>query len=84
VDAELVLEEIMGSGIGGEAADGDLRVRQVMERQEVRLLSSQLMHLRRELSDTCAEIDRRDLVLKSSLTHINTNVARAAASPARR
>ena len=57
VDAELVIEEIMGSDIGGEAADGDLRVCQGMERQEVRLLSSQLMHLRRKLSDTRAEID---------------------------
>ena len=82
VDAELVIKEIMGSDIGGEAVDGDLRVRQGMERQEICLLSSQLMHLRRKLSDTRAEIDRQDIVLKLSLIRINTNVTRIAASPA--
>ncbi|KAL9186556.1 hypothetical protein ACHAXT_005794 [Thalassiosira profunda] len=98
IDAEVIIEEIMG--VGDEPGDGggnggggggggnpqaqDFRVVRGMERQEVRLLQSQVMHLRRELADTRAESERRDVQLKHNLTRLNRNVARLAATPGRR
>lgn len=82
VDAELIIDEIMGGG--GEGGEGhDARVLQGMGRQEVRILSSQVQHLRRELADTRAEAERRDVQMKHTLTRINRNVARLAATPGR-
>ena len=87
VDAELIIDEIMGGnddGGGGGGGGGDYRARHGIQRQEVRLLLSQVLHLRRELADSRAELERRDTVFKHKLTRINTNVARLAATPGRR
>lgn len=91
IDSELIIEEIMGGndGNGGENGNnggggGDYRARHGIQRQEVRLLSSQVLHLRRELADSRAELERRDTVFKHTLTRINTNVARLASAPGRR
>lgn len=88
IDAELILEEILvggdGGGGGGGGGGGDARVMHGMQREEVRLLSSQVMHLRRELADAHAEQVRRDTILRSSLTRMNNNIARLAATPGRR
>ena len=45
VDAELIIEEIMGGEGEGGGAQYDARVCQGMGSQEVRLLSSQVQHL---------------------------------------
>lgn len=85
VDSELIIDEILGEGnpSSGEGAR-DSRASHGLQRQEVRLLSSQVLHLRRELSDSRAELERRDLMFKYKLSRINTNVARLAATPGRR
>jgi hypothetical protein len=82
VDSELVIDELLQEVEAGR--NGDVRVRTGMERQEVRLLSSQVLHLRHELRDATAEQDRRYLLLRHELSRINKNVSRIAATPARR
>ena len=92
VDAELIIDEIMGdddnettnNSVGSGGGQGNNRARHGIQRQEVRLLSSQVMHLRRELSDSRAELERRDAIFKHKLTRLNNNVARLAAIPGRR
>lgn len=89
IDAQLIVEEILGGGdAGGGGAGGggggDRRVAHGMQREEVRLLNSQVMHLRRELADAHAENLRRDMIVRSTLTRLNRNVARLAATPGRR
>ena len=44
VDSELVIDELLHENEAG-GTGGDVRVRTGMERQEVRLLSSQVLHL---------------------------------------
>jgi hypothetical protein len=60
VDSELVIDELLDDQ---NEASGDARVSTGMERQEVRLLSSQVLHLRQELSDASGKQDRRYLLL---------------------
>ena len=89
VDSELIIDEIMGGGgedNGGNpnGGHGDYRSNNGLHRQEVRLLSSQVLHLRRELSDSIAELERRDAVFKQKLTKLNNNISRLAAAPGRR
>ena len=80
VDAELIIEEIFETSEG----NADNRVRTGMERQEVRLLSSQVMHLRREIADVQTEQERRHKLVRTQLSRINNNVSRVAAQPGRR
>ena len=83
VDSELFIDELLhDDGAGGTG--GDMRVHTGMERQEVRLLSSQVLHLRQELRNATCEHDRRYLLLRHELSRINKNVSRIAAAPARR
>jgi hypothetical protein len=80
VDSELVIYELLDDQ---NEASGDARVHTGMERQEVRLLSSQVLHLQQELRDASGEQDQRCLLLQHELSRINKNVARIAAAPAR-
>ena len=75
VDAELIIEEIFETSEG----NADNRVRTGMERQEVRLLSSQVMHLHREIADVQTEQERRHTQVRTQLSRINNNVSRVAA-----
>jgi hypothetical protein len=92
IDSELIIDEILGGNDGNDGAgignggngNGDHRASNGLHRQEVRLLSSQVLHLRRELSDSIAELERRDAIFRSKLTRLNTNVSRLAAAPGRR
>ena len=86
VDAQLIVNLI---GIDGDeggddenGGTGNFRVRAGLGKEEVRLLSSQVMHLRRELSDSRQESARRDHSTRNSLTRINRNVARLVCPPA--
>jgi hypothetical protein len=80
VDSELVIDELLDDQ---HKASGDARVRSGMERQEIRLLSSQVLHLRQELRDASGEQDQRYLLLRHELSRINKNVPWIAAAPAR-
>ena len=61
VDGELIIDVLAQDAEPGNGVD--VRVRTGMERQEVHLLSSQVLHLRQELKDATAEQDRRYLLL---------------------
>ena len=62
----------------------DFRVRTGLGREGVVLLSAQVMHLRRELSDSCEESARRNHTMRNHLSQINCNVTRLAITPTRR
>jgi len=87
-DAELVVEELLNlAPEGGDPpanSNQDPRVRRSLEGQETRILSSQVVHLRREFADFRAEGARRDQQVMYRLTQINRNVQRVAAAPGRR
>ena len=84
VDAQLIVDVIM-SDVDYDGSGGiDARGRAGMEREEVRLLSSQVLQLRRELADSRDEATRRDVNTKTALSRLNRNMARLAAFPARR
>ena len=82
VDSELVIDELLQESEAGR--NGDIRVCTGMERQEVCLLLSQVLHLRRELRDAAAKQDCRFMLLCHELSRIKKNVARVAIMPARR
>ncbi len=82
VDSELVVDELLPDK--NEGGSGDMRVPTGIEQQEVRLLSSQVLHLQQELRDATSEQDRRFLLLRHELLRISKNVARIPAALARR
>ncbi len=62
VDSELFIDELLHEneavGTGGSGCTGgDIRIRTGMERQEVHLLSSQVLHLQQELRDATCKHD---------------------------
>ena len=83
-DSELTCDILMAEDAGEVASGGDARVRAGTERQEVRLVASQVMHLRRELADTRQEVARCQQANKVVLARMNRNLARLAGAPARR
>jgi hypothetical protein len=60
VDGELIIKELMQEE--STAGNGDVRVCGRMERQEIQLLQSQIVHLRREMKDMRSESDRRHAI----------------------
>jgi hypothetical protein len=84
-DTEVMMDllegELVGEGTSGvDAVRRGLAVRN----QEVRLLSSQVIHLRRELADARAEADRQLGILKRQMARMNNNISRLANRPAKR
>ena len=69
VDSELVIEQLM-PGVDGEA-NGDPRVHHAMQRQEIRMLTEQGLHLRREVTDLKKEEERRDNFNTNLLPQMN-------------
>jgi hypothetical protein len=85
VDSQLIVNLIMTDADNNGGGGGtDFRTRAGMEREEVRLLSSQVLQLRRELADSRDEATRRDFSTKNTLSRLNRNVARLAVLPLRR
>ncbi len=84
-DAEVMMD-LLEDDIEGEGVSAADTVRRsiAVRNQEVRLLSSQVIHLRRELSDARAEGDRQLGILKRQLARLNNNVSRLANRPAKR
>ncbi len=60
VDGELIVEELMQEE--SAAGNGNVRVRGGMERQEIQLLQSQIVHLCRETKDMPSESDCRHAI----------------------
>jgi hypothetical protein len=96
VDANLVMDILFEDGDDAPAAPaaaneqvpahagGDRRVAQRMGAQENRLLCSQVLQLRRSLTEMGAQLDRRDINFTHQLARLNRNVARLAVTPGRR
>jgi hypothetical protein len=82
VDAELIVAELMQED--STAANGDVRVYDGMQRQEIRLLQSQVVHLRRELKDMRYEGDRRHTINHEQNKKVIKLLHRIAATPGRR
>ncbi len=62
-------------GQGGLAnGDGDPRRAAMVRNQEVRMLSSQILHLRRELCDAWTEGDRQLTIMKRKLARLSNNL----------
>ena len=91
VDATLIVDVIMtgdrdggGDDGGGGGRNGDWRVTGALDRQEVRLLGSQILHLRRDFSDLREEVGRGAYINRAAFGRLTKNVGRLAASPAMR
>ena len=90
VDAQLIVDVIMtgdrdgGGGGGGGGGNGDWRVTGAMDRQEVRLLGSQILHLRREFSDLREQVGRGAYTNRAAFGRLSRTMTRLAASPAMR
>ncbi len=75
-DTEVMMDllegELVSEGTSGvDAVHRSLAVRD----QEVRLLSSQVIHLRRELADARAEADRQLGILKRQMANMSNNIS---------
>jgi hypothetical protein len=66
---------------GGIGANVDSRRSAMVRNQEVRLLSSQILHLRRELCDARTEGDRQITIMKRKLARLSNNLTRFANRP---
>ena len=66
---------------GGIGANVDSRRLAMVRNQEVRLLSSQILHLRRELCDARTEGDRQLTIMKRKLAQLSNNLTRFANRP---
>ena len=76
-DSEVVMD-LMDTEDNHEDARRSLALRQ----QEVRMLATQVLHLRRELIDARAEAERQVAVMKRQLGRISNNVSRLSNRPA--
>lgn len=87
-DAELVLEVLFTEDDvetsrpdSGDATRVNMRS---VQRQEIFLLRSQILHLREENRNLMKELERRDDKIMQQLRYINMNVRRSANAPGRR
>ena len=74
-DLEVIIDEIIGGdGAGGDVGgegEGDVRIQLGLHHQEVRMLSSQVLHRRCELADTQAKHVRQLGIIRGQLTRLN-------------
>jgi len=90
VDAELIIEEeargdVIDNDHGNDdgADANDRRVRRRIEGEQVRLLSSQIVRLQRDINDLSIQLARRDEILSHNTMTINRNLARLSRAPGR-
>ncbi len=72
-DTEVMMDFLEEEGDGG--GDGNLRRSLAMWNQEVRLLSSHILHMRHELMDAWAEADRQIGILKCQMMWMSNNIS---------
>ena len=77
---EVIIDLLLDDG-SDEAPGVDVRRSLAVRDQEVRLLSSQILHMRRELVDARAEADRQIGILKRRIAHMSNNISRIANRP---
>ena len=86
VDAQLIVDVIMTEGASEAVGRSghDWRAQAGLERQEVRLLSSQVLHLRREFGDLREEVNRGSHTNRAAFGRLSRTLTRISASPAMR
>ena len=86
VDAQLIVDVIMTDGASDADGRGghDWRAQAGLERQEVRLLGSQVLHLRREFADLREEVNRGAHSNRAAFGRLSRSLNRVATSPALR
>lgn len=84
VDSELIIEPFL-PGVDGEGeGNGDPRFRHAMHRQEIRMLTAQVLHLRREIADLKGESERRDMLRMALLEKMHRHILRLMRMPVNR
>ena len=81
VDAELIVVELVQDE--SAASNGDVHVGGGMERQEIQLLQSQVVHLCREMKDMHSESDRHHAINQQHNQKVIKLVHRITATPGR-
>jgi hypothetical protein len=84
VDAQLIVDIIMQDEEDANRSGGNWRATAGLDRQEIRLLSSQVMHMRREFGDMREEVNRGAHSNKAAFGRLSRTLLRMAASPAMR
>ena len=84
VDAQLIVDVIMQDTDSEGRSGGDWRAAAGLEQQEVRLLLSQVLHLRREVGDMREELNRGAHMNKATFARLSKTLGRMASSPAMR
>ncbi len=82
VDSELLIEPLAPDDEG--EGSGDPRARHAMHRQEIRMLTAQVVHLRREVAELKEELKRRELKRDALLRKMNRNIIRMMRMPVNR
>ena len=83
VDAELLMEPL-ASGDSAAEGNGDHRVHHAMHRQETRMLTAQVLQLRREVADSKGEEERRHNTQQALLHRLERKLNRLMRIPANR
>ena len=73
-DSEVIMDVNMFDGIDGSEESDDIQQCIGMRHQEVCLLSSQVLPMRHELINSCAEFEHQLSIIRSQLTRLNQNL----------
>ena len=86
VDAQLLMDVIAteDENRGGNNMPRGIRVENGMHGEELRLLTSQVVQLRRSVANVSHELERSDINCNTLLRRINLNLSRLVVSPGRR
>ncbi len=82
VNGKLIIKELMQEE--STAGNGNVRVRGGMERREIQLLQSQILHLRREMKGMRSESNRRHAINQQQNQKVIKLLHPIAATPGRR
>jgi hypothetical protein len=84
VDAQLIVDVIMQDEDNATRSGGNWQATAGLDRQEIRLLSSQVLHMRREFGDMREELNRGAHMNKAAFTRVSRSLLRMSISPAMR
>ncbi len=84
VDSELIIQPFLSDGEASGELGVDPRAQHAMHRQEIRMLTSHILHQRREITDMKAEGERMHKMQMSMMTKMNRNIIRLVNVPTNR
>ena len=83
IDSNLIIEKF-NPGVQGDGGGGDPRHRHAMHGQETRMLTAQVLHLRREMAANNKEAERRDMLMNAKLEKMHKHILRLMRQPVNR